>query len=227
MKIYTLGCGCWLAPHEKLREYWYDESIFNAILPNSEKYFPPKLLFNGLLFKKFYESEIPAFERSKDNTSLYLKIPDIGIVFHMDKPKVRFNYLNLFVKNNQYENFLKISKDMFYIIDFQRVYGSTTTNERLLEFESFLLENNYNLDNFVYLDVIFKDRLTYKDIHWFRMGNLYKNHEEDRYKNTKIKHFIYEYNTESGYNNYFNIWSTTTAFYNNGGLEYILNRVKK
>ena len=56
---------------------------------------------------------------------------------------------------------------MVYIIDFQRGNYQFYKNEQLLEFENFLQNNNYNLDNFIYIDVI--------------------NHNTNRYNNTKIK----------------------------------------
>ena len=52
-----------------------------------------------------------------------------------------------------FETFNQNKHNLLYLIDFQRGGYENYRNSQLLEFEKFLLDNGYDLKNFMYLDV--------------------------------------------------------------------------
>lgn len=198
-KIYSLGGGCTVIVDIPM-EYKAD-SIFKSFWATRPDIFLPLELFNGNLENEFLHKD-DNWEIINVNSSCDWK--DIQKIKKVN-PNFISNYLvvfNIRNKNNGWENshpqcwksnplnkytfklmfddWNKNKYNLFYIIDFYRGGYEWYKNNQLLEFEDFLIKNNYDLNNFVYLDVS-----TAKI--------------KDRFTNCKIQTFIQDVNDKGGY----------------------------
>ena len=67
--------------------------------------------------------------------------------------KMKSNPTNRYTFRTLFETFNQNKYNLLYLIDFQRGGYENYRNSQLLEFEKFLLDNGYDLKNFMYLDV--------------------------------------------------------------------------
>lgn len=201
MKIYALGGGCW--PFGDIPEQIRGNSMFRSFQATDSKVFMPLQLFNGNLENEFlhkddnwkfvqvndnvngdYQQTLKQREKNSSFISNYLihfcmlNVNNGWLIAH---PQVwKQNPCNKHTFKPMFEEFNKNKYDLFYIIDFQRCGYELYQNEQLLEFEEYLKQNNYDFQNFVYIDV---------------SNAKIKN----RFDNCKIKHIINDVNNPLGY----------------------------
>ena len=178
MKLYSLGSGCFPVSHsnlyEPVKKCMAPHQCFSAVLwsPSSEK-FLPYYLFDGTLKKVFLNFEFDFIKLKlnwepvrkmaggydwtfKNNetgfnfTHIQLR-KDLSYYFTTEKIQERFGYF----EENKY--------NLFYTMDFSRLGYEKATNKQLLEFESYLLKNNFDLNNFLYLDIESYNKDKFKD----------------------------------------------------------------
>ena len=133
----------------------------------STQYFVLKEFFNGNFIKRICNKAWSFYYKDKNYTTLCAhNIKGFYDCAHLETLHFPIKYL-LGPKYIQarYNYFLKYRYNFFYPISMTWEFG-WYTNEMILNFEDYLIKNNFNLQNFLYIDFKFK---------------------ADRYKNTKIK----------------------------------------
>ena len=198
-KIYSLGGSCWVKTD--IPEKFKLDSMFKSFWADKPEIFLPLELFNGNLEREFlhndgnwdiirvndtydYRQILSRKEQDQNYVSNYLVVYQIlnrnngwRIVHpHMWKS----NPTNKYTFKELFDNFNKNKHNLLFIIDFQRGGYENYTNQQLLEFERFLEANNYDLQDFIYLDV---DNARNKN----------------RFLNCKIPTFIQSANDPSGF----------------------------
>lgn len=174
--IYPLGGGCFPYGHiryfDYLKPYLSKYNLFKGSKVDEKyiNYFLPLELINGNIEKYFYDDknwEIFKLPYLLSDSIVDIRALNIKTGLHYGHVH---KFSKIFIKNiaKEYFDFFNKNKyNLLYIIDFQRGNYQFYKNEQLLQFEKFLIDNNYNLNNFIYIDI--------------------KNHNTNRYDNTKIE----------------------------------------
>lgn len=199
-QIYSLGGGC--HPYycmefiDNLKKYQCKECIYKAMgmasKTYSENFFLPSMIFQDEILNDLWNTEDwdVFFRKPPDNLFLDIVIQNkkYGInCYHVQLWSRVHTMLRKCAYNKYIDTFKNNINNFIYVIDFQRGYYQYYTNKQLLDFENLISNLGLNLDNFIYIDCI--NTYDREEGH-----NIYLNHEEDRFKNCKIKHFIMDKN---------------------------------
>lgn len=197
--VYSLGGGCYV--NSDIPDEIKLDSIFKSVLAEKNDVFLPLQLFNGNLENEFLHKDGNwSIDNINDNfdakriqqekkqneayVSNYLVTYDIvnkNIGWTIKHPCTwKNNPTNKWTFKPLFESFNKNKYNLVYIIDFQRAGYELYENYQLLEFEKYLVEDNYDLKNFIYLDVDAAN-------------------DKERFNDCKIQHFIQNTNDPSGF----------------------------
>ena len=185
--IYTLGNGWW--PYTNITDSQKSPSILKGCLATDPTKFIPLSLFNGSLEKSFYDFynwKVDAQQNRNGGRKdfiydIVVSMPRLGIKWENFNfnPMTSQQLTNRNYIRGQFAFFNQNKKHQLFVIDFQNTSYRRYSNAKLLEFEKYLADNGFNLNNFVYLDT---------DQTWM----------EDRYAGTKIRLFKYDNADEAG-----------------------------
>lgn len=154
--VYTLGNGWW--PWQDIPQKYRSPSILRCAWPMRPDVFLPQLLFDGSLEKSFYDfknwevTAIPA----KDNRQMLkvnVAMPGIGIQY-VDVLQDASLFKDISIKERidfQFDFFNKWKKNQIFVLDVRRMNGFIVANRQLLDFESYLMAEGFDLRNFIYV----------------------------------------------------------------------------
>ena len=185
--VYTLGNG-WF-PYNNIVNTQKSPSILKGCFATTQDKFVPLELFDGSLERamgNFYSWRIGIQQHVKKENGEFIydvvvSIPELGVKWeHFNYNPVTAQQLsNRKNVQNQFKFFNDNKKFQLFVVDFQNPSYRRFSNGKILEFEQHLLDNGFNLNNFVYLET----NQTY---------------DAARYANSQVRMFKYDNSDKDG-----------------------------
>ena len=185
--IYSMGNG-WNS-YNSIPDEQKSPSILKGCIATDPIKFIPLELFDGTLqnvFGNYYNWRVgiaPHWNRTEGAFiyDLNVSMPEYGIQFeHFNyNPMTSHQLSHRKTVDNQFKFFNENKRWQLFVIDFQNQSYRRYSNAQLLQFEKYLEDHAFNLQNFVYLDVD-------------------QNFVQERYANTQIQLFKFSNDDPAG-----------------------------
>lgn len=109
--------------------------------------------FNGTYINEMLSGDFISYYRKKDHGSIFNKKVNLHILHTFTNPFPTKYLTDKEYINFRYKYFTDNKYKFFYTIDLITYSFSKLTSTDLEQFEKYLIENNFNLQNFVYIDI--------------------------------------------------------------------------
>ena len=152
--VYTLGNGWW--PWQDIPEQYRAPSILRCSVCEDGRAFLPQALFDGTLQSVFKDRSKwkAVLEKKKKGNLLHLpalSIPSIGLKYQGADYQLMHDVSVYERVDQQFKFFNEKKHGLLFVLDFHTGKCRDYTNQQILSFEKYLVDDGFDLRNFIYV----------------------------------------------------------------------------